>query len=260
MKETILITGASSGIGFAMAEILATNYRLIMVARNERKLEQAAALIRTLHPNAQILTHHCDIAVRFEVENLFDSLQEQKIEIDMLVNNAGIGVYGKFTETRFESEWEMLQVNVAGLYTMSKLFGCEMAKRKKGRILNVTSLLAFLPFPYFSTYSATKAFVLAFSETLAAEFANENVVVTTLCPGPVDTPFQTSEMLQTNAYKTNKPISAEIVAKQAVNLLLNGTGKKIPGFQNWFISNLPRITPDFLMMKIKKHLASPTKN
>lgn len=257
MKETILITGASSGIGFEMAQLLAPNYHLILVARNEQKLEKAAAFIRAIYPNSKIQTYVCDLAVRADIENLYDSLKEQRISVDMLVNNAGMGVYGNFSETSLESEWQMIQVNVSGLYLLTKLFARDMAIRKKGKILNIASLLAFLPFPYFSVYSATKTFVLAFSETLAAELAKDNVTVTTLCPGPVDTAFQTSEMLGTNAYKTNKPVSAEIVAKQAVDLLLNGTGKKIPGFQNWFISNLPRITPDFLMMKIKKHLASP---
>ncbi|HRX00505.1 MAG TPA: SDR family NAD(P)-dependent oxidoreductase, partial [Cyclobacteriaceae bacterium] len=116
---------------------------------------------------------------------------------------------------------------------------------------------SFLPFPYYSVYSATKSFILSFSETLAAELENAGVTITTLCPGPVDTPFNTEAMWKTNAYKSNKPISPTLVAQQAVNLLLNGKGKKIVGFNNWFISNLPRVTPDSIMMKIKKQLASP---
>jgi len=136
------------------------------------------------------------------------------------------------------------------------LFVQDMIVRKRGRIMNIASLLSFLPFPYYSVYSATKAFVLAFSETLAAELEGSGVQVVTLCPGPVDTPFNTDAMWKTNAYKANKPVDASVVAKEGVELLLWGKGKKIVGFNNWIISNLPRITPDFMMMKIKKNLAS----
>ncbi|NBW35349.1 MAG: SDR family NAD(P)-dependent oxidoreductase [Cytophagia bacterium] len=127
---------------------------------------------------------------------------------------------------------------------------------KKGRIMNVASLLSFLPFPYYAVYSATKAFVLAFSETIAAELEGTGVVVTVLCPGPVDTPFQNETMMKTNAMSANKPVPVEGVASAGVKLLLHGKGKKVVGFNNWFISNLPRITPDSIMMKIKKNLAS----
>jgi short-subunit dehydrogenase len=131
-----------------------------------------------------------------------------------------------------------------------------MAARGGGKILNVASLLSFIPFPYYSVYSATKSFVLAFSETIAAEVEEFGVVLTTLCPGPVETPFQTDEMRHTNAMKVNKPMSAKLVAAKGIDLLFYGKGKKIVGLNNWFISNLPRITPDYLMMKIKKYLAS----
>jgi uncharacterized protein len=108
-------------------------------------------------------------------------------------------------------------------------------------------------------YSATKTFVLSFSETLAAELKGTGIVVTTLCPGPVDTAFTTDAMWKTHAYKANQPISPVVVANKGVALLLRGRGKLIVGFNNWFIANLPRITPDVVMMRIKKHLASQRK-
>lgn len=122
--------------------------------------------------------------------------------------------------------------------------------------MNVASILSFLPFPYYSTYSATKVFVLAYTETLAAELEGTGVVVTALCPGTVETAFHTDTMRKTNAMNANKPMPVSVVAKEGVALFLNGKGKKIVGFMNWFLSNLPRVTPDFIMMKIKKHLAS----
>jgi short-subunit dehydrogenase len=126
----------------------------------------------------------------------------------------------------------------------------------KGRIMNIASLLSFLPFPYYSVYSATKSFVLAFTETVSAELKGTGVVLTALCPGPVETSFHTECMRKTNAMSANKPMPAELVAKAGVELFLNGNSKKVVGFMNWFLSNLPRITPDILMMKIKKNLAS----
>ena len=132
----------------------------------------------------------------------------------------------------------------------------DMVKAGKGRIMNVASLLSFLPFPYYSVYSSTKCFVLAFTETIAAELQNTGVVVTALCPGTVETPFHTNLMRKTNAMSANKPMPAKIVAKAGIELFLSDKGKKIVGFMNWFLSNLPRVTPDNIMMKIKKNLAS----
>jgi uncharacterized protein len=129
-------------------------------------------------------------------------------------------------------------------------------KAGKGKIMNVASLLSFLPFPYYSVYSATKSFVLAFTETVSAELQGTGVTVTALCHGTVETPFHTEAMRKTNAMSANKPMPADVVAKAGVELFLNGKNKKIVGFMNWFLSNLPRVTPDKLMMKIKKNLAS----
>ena len=259
MNETILITGASSGIGFEMSKILAAqNYNLILVARNEKKLDEIKLDFIKSH-GITVNTFSLDLSKKENALLLYQEIINQNLQVDMLVNNAGIGNYGEFTETSLEEELSMINLNIAAVVILTKLFAKDMVKRKSGRIMNVASLLSFLPFPYYSVYSATKSFVLAFTETIAAELENSGVIVTALCPGPIDTPFQTDEMLKTNAYKANKPISALSVAEKGVKLLLYGKGKKIPGFNNWFISNLPRITPDFLIMKIKKHLASSTK-
>ncbi|WP_298155930.1 SDR family oxidoreductase [Flavobacterium sp.] len=257
MKETVLITGATSGIGREMARMLAAQqFNLILVARNGEKL----AVQKKEFENSfgiQVTVYALDLSVQDNAYLLFEKVRDADIAVDMLVNNAGIGNYGAFTETSLKQELMMIDLNISAVVILTKLFGREMAKRRSGKIMNVASLLSFLPFPYYSVYSATKSFVLAFTETVAAEMEKSGVTVTALCPGPVDTPFQTKEMLETNAYKANKPVSAAYVAKKGVALLLDGKGKKIPGFNNWFISNLPRITPDYIMMNIKKKLASP---
>ena len=150
----------------------------------------------------------------------------------------------------------MIAVNVTALVGLTKLFGSDMVKSGKGKIMNVASLLSFLPFPYYAVYSATKSFVLAFTETVSAELQGTGVTVTALCPGTVETPFHTDAMRKTNAMSANKPMPADAVAKAGVELFLFGKNKKIVGFMNWFLSNLPRLTPDIMMMKIKKNLAS----
>jgi uncharacterized protein len=259
MKDRILITGATSGIGYEMArQLAAKKFDLVLVARRLQKLQNIEASLEQQH-GVHIHIIAKDLSDAMQAVELYEEVKELGFEITLLVNNAGVGVYGEFINTDLQAELRMIELNVASVVTLSKLFVQDMIVRKRGRIMNVASLLAFLPFPYYSVYSATKAFVLAFSETLSAELEGSGVQVVTLCPGPVDTAFNTEAMWKTNAYKANRPVPASVVARQGVELLLNGKGKKIVGFNNWFISNLPRITPDSIMMKIKKSLASQQK-
>jgi uncharacterized protein len=256
MKEYILITGASSGIGYEMVQQLAAKkHNLILVARNQAKLEEMQAQLTIKH-NISVEYMAKDLSIVTSASEIYEAIREERFLVTALVNNAGVGGYGDFTETSLEDELNMINLNISSLVALTKLFSKEMVLRKSGKIMNVASLLSFIPFPYYSVYSATKAFVLAFSETIAAELEGTGVVVTTLCPGTVETPFHTDKMRKTNAMSANKPVSATVVAEEGVNLLLNGTGKKIVGFNNWVIAHLPNITPDFIMMKIKKNLAS----
>jgi short-subunit dehydrogenase len=256
MKELILLTGASSGIGLEMAKELAgKKFDLILVARrNDLLATIKKQLERDYNINVAIIQK--DLSDIKNVYALYDEIKSKNMQVTGLINNAGFGNYGEFADTPLDNDLEMIQVNISALVAITKLFLKDMKFAGHGRIMNLASLLSFLPFPYYTVYSATKTFVLAFSETLAAELEGTGVTVTALCPGPVDTGFNTSEMLKTNAYKANKPVDPKIVANQGVELFINGTGKKIVGFNNWFISNLPRVTPDFIMMKIKKNLAS----
>jgi uncharacterized protein len=259
MQDFILITGASSGIGLKMAKQLAAKkFSLILVAR---RLDLLVALKHSLETSHGIQVHvfKRDLSKKTEALALYNEVKQQSLRVSMLVNNAGVGLYGSFSDTDLDAELAMIELNVVSVVTLTKLFLQDMLVQRHGKILQVASLLSFLPFPYYSVYSATKSFILAFSDTLAAELEGSGVAITTLCPGPVDTAFNTDDMWKTNAYKANKPIPDDVVAQAGVNLLLNGKGKKIVGFNNWFIANLPRITPDAIMMKIKKHLASQQK-
>ena len=259
MEKYTLITGASIGIGYEMAKILASmKYNLIIVARNEEKLEEIKTDFEATY-GIKVKVFAKDLSVKGNAQQLFNNVKSNTLQVEMLINNAGVGNYGQFIETSLYEELNMIELNISSLVTLTKLFAQDMVKNKSGKILNVASLLSYLPFPYYSVYSATKTFVLAFSETVNAELEGTGVIVKALCPGPIDTAFTKPKMATTNAYKTNKPVSPEFVAKEGIEFLLNNKTIKIVGFNNWFISNLPRITPDFIMMKIKKNLASQIK-
>ena len=256
MKEYILLTGASSGIGYEMAnQLAAKKLNLILVARTETKLQQMQAELTNRYG---ILVQYfvADLSDVNAAKDLYKKVQQENLLVTHLVNNAGVGNYGNFTETSLEEELGMIQLNISSLVVLTKLFAKDMVSRKSGRIMNIGSLLSFLPFPYFAVYSATKTFVMAFSETLAAELEGTGVIINSLYPGPVDTAFTTEKMSATNNYKNNKPMHPKVVAAQGVKHLLHGKGKKVVGFQNWFNSKLSSLVPDNIMMKIKKNLAS----
>lgn len=256
MKEFTVITGASTGIGYEMAKQLAAKkHNLILVARSQNKLE---ALQKELKQQfgIDVLNLLYDLSEPNSAKDLYNEIKTKNYLVTGLINNAGFGEYGSFVEMPLEKDEEMIAVNITALVGLTKLFGADMVKVGKGRIMNIASLLSFLPFPYYSVYSATKSFVLAFTETVSAELQGTGVIVKALCPGTVETPFHTDAMRKTNAMSANKPMPADIVAKAGVELFLNEKRKKIVGFMNWFLSNLPRITPDKIMMRIKKNLAS----
>jgi len=256
MKQYILITGASSGIGYEMAQQLAAlKYNLILTARSEDKL---AVMQQELSSKYGITVHYIpkNLNNTEQAAQLFTVIKSANYQVSHLVNNAGFGDYGSFLETSLEKELNMIDLNISTLVVLTKLFAKDMAARKSGRIMNVSSVIAYLPFPYQSVYSATKSFVLAFSQTLAAELEGTGVVVTTLAPGVTETAFISPEMRETHLLKSNKPTPVKTVATEGVNLLLHGKGKKIVGFQNRLNFILAGILPDAVMMKIKMKLAS----
>ena len=176
MENTILITGASSGIGYEMAtQFAAKKMNLILVARTETKLQQMKAEL-TKEYGIQVHYFVADLSDVNAAKDLYKKVQQENLVVTHLVNNAGVGNYGNFTETSLEEELNMIQLNISSLVVLTKLFAKDMVVRKSGRIMNVSSVVAFLPMPYFSVYSATKAFVLAFSETLAAELEGTGVI------------------------------------------------------------------------------------
>jgi len=248
---TTLITGASSGIGLELARIAAANrHDLVLVARREDKL---SALARELRQSFGIKTEvvAADLADRLAPARLMARIEPLGLSIDVLVNNAGYGLYGRFAETSLDTELQMIQVNIAALTELTKRMVGPMVSRRQGRILNVASTAAFFPGPLMAVYYATKAYVLSFSEALANELQGTGVTVTALCPGPTASEFQATAKLEESRLVAGKMLatSAE-VARFGWAAMMKGTVVAIPGASNRALVEATRLLPRAALRKI----------
>lgn len=240
--ETVLVTGATTEIGYELARFFAMNgYDLVMVARNEARLEQIAAAWRQEF-GVRVVALAKDLVHPSGPDEIVQALEEQGIEIDVLVNNAGFGVYGPFNETSFTQELDMIQVNITAVTQLTKLLIKGMLARGKGKVLNVASTAAFQPGPWMAVYSATKAYVLSFSEALANEYKDRGITVSVLCPGPTQTEFEKRANLeQAKLFMSN--LSAREVAVSAFRGLMEGKTVIIPGVKNQLFARSIRFLP-----------------
>ncbi|MCU0294020.1 MAG: SDR family oxidoreductase [Thermoanaerobaculaceae bacterium] len=232
--STALITGASSGIGEELARLLARQgCRLVLTARRQDRLD---ALARELEKAGAegVWVLAADLAVAGAAARLVEELDHRGLSIDVLVNNAGFGGSGPFLDTDLATEQEMVQLNVVAVMDLCKLLGRRMAARGAGHILNVASTAAFQPGPLMAVYYASKAFVLSFSEALAAELRDAGVVVSTLCPGPTQTEFVArADVGGTRLVnRVTRMASAPDVARAAFVGLSRGSRLIIPGVVN----------------------------
>lgn len=219
-----LITGASSGIGREIAKYLASlNYDLIIVARNTEKLNQLKSEIKNV--DVRVIT--LDLSREQDALDLYEHLKGDRI--DFLVNNAGFGAYGKFTEVPLETELALIHTNVCAVHILTKLYLKEMAARNSGYILNVGSAAGFLAGPTFSSYYASKNYVVRLTQAIHEELRrdNSNVRVSVLCPGPVQTNFNDVA----NVKFCIRGLTPEFVAKYAVDKTLLGKMIITPGFE-----------------------------
>ena len=243
-----LITGASAGLGREFARQLASHARtLVLVARREERLNELRDEL--INRNAQL---NCDVRAvdlsqKSQIDELISSLKQNKIEIDFLINNAGLGDVGRFATSNPSRNEEMLQVNIVALTTLTRALLPQMIARKRGAILNVSSSAGFLPIPEFNVYAATKAYVTSFSEALRAELRGSGVTVTTLCPGPVDTEFQEQAQRGATGRPDSAPgfvyVSAEKAVHDALAAVESDKPLIIPGFAMKLAMFLVRITP-----------------
>jgi short-subunit dehydrogenase len=238
-----LITGASSGIGAALAEVFARHgHGLVLTARDAGRLEELASRLRGKYGvTADVLP--ADLALESAPQDLFDGVRMRSIEVGILVNNAGMIVYGEFAQTDPEKELQMIRVNLVALTRLTKLFLPDMIQRGTGRILNVGSNGSFAPSPLNAVYSATKAYVLSFSEAVAEELEGTGVTVTALCPGATRSELQQRAGMEDIRLLRRGAMEAVEVAQAGYDGLMAGRRVVIPGLRTRFEVFLVRILP-----------------
>ena len=252
--ETVMVTGASSGIGLELARCFAADgSRLVLVARKGNALEELAAELRKAH-KIQVQVFTADLAHPETPARLLSHLQSAGLKVDVLVNNAGFGAQGKFVELPLDRQLEMLQVNITSLTHLTRLLLPGMIERRHGGVLNVASTAAFQPGPGMAVYYATKAYVLSFSEALAEELAGTGVTVTASCPGPTATNFGAAANMRTLGLVKKVSMSAESVARISHRAFRRGSVVAITGFRNQLPAFLVRLFPRAAVRKIAKRL------
>jgi len=255
ITETVLITGASSGIGlelareFARDPLVRDGGRLILVARNIPALETLAAELKQKW-NVQVTILPGDLSQPGTPDKLFSDLQAAGIHVDVLVNNAGFGAIGPFDELPLDRQLEMIRVNVSALVGLTRLFLPAMIQAGRGSILNVGSVAGFVPGPGMTVYYATKAFVGSFSEALAAELAGTGVDVSVLCPGPTPTNFGAVAGTRNVKLVRVPRTSAQKVAHDGYLALRRGRVICVSGIQNRILVFLIRFVPKALARRM----------
>jgi hypothetical protein len=252
--KTALITGASSGIGLELAHLFAQDgYRLVLVARNRGALRQVGDDLQSRY-GVTVRIAPKDLAHPASPDELYHELQESGVVLDVLVNNAGFGAAGAFLKTIWNEEAEMIQVNIAALTHLTKLF-LPQIRAREGKVMNVASTAAFQPGPFMSVYYASKAYVLSFTEALAEEMIGTGVTVTCLCPGPVQTNFQKRAYLQGTKLAAS-PLTVDVreVARIGYEGMKQGKRIVIPGWKNRVVAEGVRFAPRNLLTRVVRRL------
>jgi uncharacterized protein len=259
-EDTILITGASAGIGTELARQLAQRgHGVTLVARRRERLDELAEELRQAH-GTDVEVRACDLADDTARAALIESLLEGEKRVAGVCNNAGYGTFGRFWELSRDGENNMVRLNCLALVDLTHAFLPPMIERGEGAILEVGSMASFQPTPWNSTYSATKAFVLSFSEGVSAELAGTGVSLTILCPGPVDTEF--SEVAGVAEIHSGLPDlltqSAEEVAHAGVDGMLRGKRTVFTGLPHRLIAQAGRFTPRSALLPVMNLIGTRT--
>ena len=241
-----LVTGASSGIGYEISKYLAKRgYDIIAVARNRQALENLRKEIET---NVQIFC--IDLSIIDNCIKLYEKFKED--DIDVLINNAGFGMYGNFDILDMNKEIEMINVNILACDILTKLFLKDMKKRDSGYILNVGSIAGFMPGPLMSSYYASKSYVVKLTQAIRKELKKNKsgVSISVLCPGPINTNFNNTAGVKFAV----RPLSSEYVAKYAVDMLFKKKLVIVPGFTIKLARFFSKFTPDNILAEITYYI------
>ena len=257
MEKFSIVTGGASGLGLEFVKLLLIDkYNVVVIDNDKKELNNIKSKINFKH-NKKIILMHKDLSNPDSSIEIFKELKNKNIEV--LINNAGFGLFGKFKDTNWKIERNMIMVHVMCTTEMTKLFLNNMIENKKGRILNMASLAAFQPGPLMSIYYSTKAFILHFSESIANELKGSGVSVTVLCPGQTRTNFQ--KKVSSREKKINFNFStAEEVAKYGYEAMMNGKTIAIPGIINKILSTIHRFIPRSLATKLMRKIQEKNRN
>lgn len=242
--RTALVTGASSGLGLDFATILAERgCHLILVARREERLRALADRLAAQH-GVRVDVIAMSLSPLGAAQALYDRIRDMNLTVDVLINNAGFGVWGRFAEVPWEREEEMLRLDIIALVHLTKLFVRDMLARKQGWILQVSSIGAYQPSPTYAAYSAAKAFVLSFGEALSYELRGSGVKVSVLSPGVTETEFLEVAGQARTLYQRLSMMPSRPVAEIGIAAMLRGKPSKVAGAMNalaaWSLRFMPR--------------------
>lgn len=244
-RKYTLITGGSCGIGYELAKQFAAHgHNLILVARDKTILDEVAVEINNLY-KVHILTISKDLFHYNNARELYDEVKQKEIVVDILVNDAGQGLYGEFKDTDLERELDIIHLNICSLVVLTKLFLKDMLQKGEGRILNVSSIASRLPGPWQSVYHATKAFVQSFTEAIREETKDQGIAITALLPGATNTDFfRKAGMLHSKVVVDKELDDPAVVAEAGYKALMKGDDMVVSGGKNKFQAMMAAITPD----------------
>jgi uncharacterized protein len=253
-----LITGATSGFGFEFAKLFAeAGYNLVIVARDYEQIDKVAFRLRNeyridVHPLS------VDLFKTNAAEEIYVAIKQKGIDIDVLVNDAGQGQYGKFIDYPLERDFDLIQLNITSLVALTKLFLKDMVGRNDGKILQVSSILGKVPTPMMSVYAATKAFVSSFTEGLINEVKDTNVTITALLPGAADTDFfHKAQGEDSKVYREQELQDPTKVARDGFDALMSGERRVISGVKNKIQAAASSILPDSALTAVMRSQMSP---
>jgi uncharacterized protein len=257
--STVLITGASGGIGYELAKLFARDHHnLILVARSGDKLAQIANELQSL--GVTVRTYSLDLTQPPAPKFLFDQLHSQAVAVDILINNAGFGAFGEFAQMSNEEIFGQIQLNIIALTELARLFLPPMLARHSGRIMNVASTAGFQPGPLMAVYYATKAYVISFSEALANEVRNSGVTVTCFCPGATHTGFaKRAGNDRSRLFKQLGAMNVDKVALDGYRAVMEGRSLAISGAHNWLVTQSTRFAPRKMITAISRWISEPTR-
>ena len=254
MSKTAFITGSSNGIGYELAKIHAEKGdNLVLVARSKSKLDELKSVLEKKY-KVHIHTIGKDLSLPGAANEVYDELKKQNISVDYLINNAGIGDIGLFSESDWNKQERMINLNITALTHFTWLFLQDMIERGSGKIMNVASTASFQPGPTMSVYFASKAYVLSFSEALSDEVKDKGITVTALCPGSTESGFHAAAMEDRKLIRERKLPSSRQVAGYGYRAMMKGKTVAIPGLKNTLMATSVRFMPRALVVKAARKI------